>query len=57
MATTSDSRDKFDMHQSIETWGNFLSLAKWIMIGVVIILALMAMFLTGGNPAPVPVAH
>ena len=56
MATTSDSRDKFDMHQSIETWGNFISLAKWIMISVVILLALMAIFLTGNPPHP-PVAH
>jgi hypothetical protein len=57
MATTSDPRDKFDMHQSTETWGNFISLAKWIMVTVIVILALMAIFLTGGNPPPVPVAH
>ena len=57
MATTSDSRDKFDMHQSTETWDNFLRLAKWIIILLVILLAWMALFLTGGNPPPVPVAH
>ena len=57
MATTSESRDKFDMHQNVETWDNFLRLAKWIVILVVILLAWMAMFLTGGNPPPVPVAH
>jgi hypothetical protein len=53
MATTSDPRDKFDMHQSTETWGNFISLAKWIIVLTVILLALMAIFLTGGNPPPV----
>jgi hypothetical protein len=56
MATTSDSRDKFDMHQSEETWGSFLRLAKWIMIMVVILLVFMAIFLTGGNPPPIHVA-
>lgn len=57
MATTSDSRDKFDMHQSAETWGSFLKLAKYIVIFVVILLVWMAIFLTGGNPPPVPAAH
>ena len=45
-----EARDKFDMSQSVETWGNFLSLAKWIVIGNVILLIVMAYFLTGGQP-------
>jgi Ni,Fe-hydrogenase I cytochrome b subunit len=53
MATTSDSRDKFDMHQSLETWSNFLRLTKWVVILTVLLLIWMAIFLTGGNPPPV----
>lgn len=45
-----EARDKFDMSQSVETWGNFLSLAKWIVIGSLITLVIMAIFLTGGQP-------
>lgn len=45
-----ESRDKFDMTQSTETWGNFLSLAKWIIIGNIVLLIGMAFFLTGGHP-------
>jgi hypothetical protein len=45
-----ESRDKFDMSQSNETWSNFLSLAKWIVIGNIILLIGMAFFLTGGQP-------
>jgi hypothetical protein len=47
-----DARDKFDMTQSTETWGNFLNLAKWIIIGCVVLVLGMAFFLTGGHPAP-----
>jgi Bacterial aa3 type cytochrome c oxidase subunit IV len=52
MATTHgpDSRDKFDMTQSTETWNNFLSLAKWTVIGSLIVVVGMAIFLTGGQP-------
>jgi hypothetical protein len=46
-----EARDsKFDMSQSIETWGNFLSLAKWIVIGSIVVVVGMALFLTGGQP-------
>ena len=34
-------------HQS--TWGNFCQLAKWVIIGSVILLVLMAAFLTGDH--------
>lgn len=49
MATTRapEPRDKFDMTQSLETWQSFQSLAKWIVILSVILLAGMAIFLTG----------
>lgn len=51
MATShgQDSRDKFDMTQSEETWANFLSLAKWTVIVSLIVLVGMALFLTGGQ--------
>lgn len=45
-----DNRDKYDMSQSTETWANFLSLAKWVIIGNIILLLGMAFFLTGGHP-------
>ena len=45
-----DSRDKFDMTQSTETWANFLSLAKWIIIASIVVMVGMAIFLTGGQP-------
>jgi hypothetical protein len=45
-----EPRDKFDMTQSTETWANFLSLAKWIIIGSIAVLLVMAFFLTGGQP-------
>jgi hypothetical protein len=48
----SKARDKFDMTQSMETWANFLAISKWVVIGTVIVLIGMALFLTGGNPAP-----
>jgi hypothetical protein len=38
------------MSQSTETWGYFLSLAKWIVIGNIILLIVMGYFLTGGQP-------
>jgi hypothetical protein len=47
-----ESRDKFDMSQSTETWGNFISLAKWTIIGSIVVLIGMALFLTGGQPTP-----
>jgi len=57
-ATGNESHDKFDMHQNLEAWDGFLKLSKWVMIGCIVVLALMAMFLTGGNPPPIPVgAH
>jgi hypothetical protein len=45
-----DARDKFDMTQSTETWANFLSLSKWVIIGSLIVVIGMALFLTGGQP-------
>jgi hypothetical protein len=42
-----NSGDNFDMRQSEETWGNFLSLSKWVIIGCIIIVAGMDIFLTG----------
>ena len=41
----------FDTRQQEEMWANFNRLAKWIVILCVIVLAGMAMFLTG-NPPP-----
>ena len=45
-----DARDKFVMTQSTETWANFLSLAKWVIIGSIVVVVGMAFFLTGGHP-------
>jgi hypothetical protein len=45
-----ENRDKFDMSQSTETWASFLSLAKWVIIGNLVLLIGMAVFLTGGHP-------
>ena len=44
-----ESRDKFDMTQSTETWSSFLNLAKWVIIGNIVLLLGMAFFLTGGG--------
>lgn len=41
------SGDEFDMRQSNETWENFLSLSKWVIIISIVIVAGMAIFLTG----------
>ena len=41
----------FDMRQQKETWANFNRLAKWVVALCIIVLAGMAMFLTG-NPPP-----
>jgi flagellar biosynthesis/type III secretory pathway M-ring protein FliF/YscJ len=46
-----DAHEKFDMTQSNETWENFLSLSKWVLIGSIVVLVGMALFLTGSNPA------
>jgi len=46
----STSSANFDMHQAEEMWKNFNRLSKWGMILVIIVLASMAMFLTGGHP-------
>jgi hypothetical protein len=42
-----NSGDNFDMRQSNETWENFLSLSKWVIISCIIIVGGMAIFLTG----------
>ena len=34
----------------IKTWASFLSIAKWIIIGNIVLLLGMAFFLTGGHP-------
>jgi uncharacterized membrane protein YdfJ with MMPL/SSD domain len=40
----------YDMRTHDETWANFISLAKWTVIGCIILVVLMAFFLTGGHP-------
>ncbi len=40
----------FDMRQAEEMWTNFNKLAKWGIILAIIVLAGMAIFLTGGHP-------
>jgi hypothetical protein len=40
----------FDMRQADETWVNFNRLAKWTIILTIILLAGMALFLTGSHP-------
>ncbi len=47
-----NSSSDFDMRQSEEMWKNFNRLAKWMVIGTIIVLALMAFFLTGDHPQP-----
>ena len=51
MAThSSGGSSNFDMRQSEETWANFNRLAKWGIILTIIVLAGMALFLTGSHP-------
>jgi len=45
-----EARDKFDMTENVQTWEMFLRLAKWVVIGAVIMLVGMALFLTGAEP-------
>lgn len=61
MATTSHGSShnapagasNFDMRPQEEMWANFNRLAKWMIILSIIVLAGMAMFLTG-NHTPMP---
>jgi Bacterial aa3 type cytochrome c oxidase subunit IV len=41
----------YDIRQSEEAWKNFNTISKWVIIGCVILLAGMALFLTGSHPA------
>ena len=53
MATHSSgagNQSNFDMRQSQEMWKNFNRIAKWTIIVCIIVLAGMALFLTGGHP-------
>ena len=49
MAADSHGRDKFDMRQAEETWGNFLTLSGWTLGLVILLVVLMAIFLTGSH--------
>ncbi len=61
MATTSHGSSpstpagasNFDMRPQEEMWANFNRLAKWLVIVSIIVLAGMAMFLTGHH-TPIP---
>ncbi len=41
------SNQDFDMRQSEETWHYFLRISKWLVVGTIVLLILMAYFLTG----------
>jgi len=47
---SSSGSSNFDMRQAEETWANFNKLAKWLIILSIIVLAGMAIFLTGHHP-------
>jgi hypothetical protein len=46
-APNPNSGDNFDMRQSDETWQNFITLSKWVIISCIIIVGGMGIFLTG----------
>ena len=48
---TPGGSSNYDMKQAEETWVNFNRLAKWTIILTIVILAGMALFLTGTHPA------
>ena len=50
MASPSGDHSNFDMRQPEEAWKNFNRLSLWVLIGCIIIVAGMAIFLTGGHP-------
>lgn len=49
-ADTGHSSDEgtMDISDHLKTWNGFLSLVKWVIVGNVILLALLAMFRTHG---------
>ncbi len=49
MTSTPDQGDYPHVTDHQSTWGNFCTLAKWVAIGSIIILILMASFLTGDH--------
>ncbi len=46
MAATQHQHGKMDISANRETWQTFITLTKWVTVHVVVILALMAAFLT-----------
>lgn len=49
-SSTSPAASNYDMRQAEEMWKNFNRMAKWGIILAIIVLAGMAMFLTGNHP-------
>lgn len=45
--SSSTATSSYDMRQADETWKNFNRLTKWIAITCIVVLACMALFLTG----------
>lgn len=52
MASAPDNKDYPYTSSHMETWAVFCALSKWVMIGSVIALVLMAAFLTGDHQRP-----
>jgi hypothetical protein len=52
MATHQNDHSNYDMRPHEETWANFGRLAKWILIGSLILVAGMGLFLTGNHNHP-----
>lgn len=46
MAETHDNMTKMDYAEHERTYSGFMSLMKWVVIGLVVLLALMGYFLT-----------
>jgi hypothetical protein len=49
MASTPDSKDYPHIETHTQTWDMFCAMSKWVVIGCVIGLILMAAFLTGDH--------
>jgi ABC-type transporter Mla maintaining outer membrane lipid asymmetry permease subunit MlaE len=49
MASTPDSKDYPQIETHTQTWDMFCAMSKWVVIGCVIGLILMAAFLTGDH--------
>lgn len=50
--TTEPGMSAMDYREHERTYSLFLGLTKWVAISVAIVLVLMAVFLTGGDPTP-----